>query len=487
MAVNGEKSARPRIVISGLSGGSGKTVVTLGLIELYRRNGLAVAPFKKGPDYIDVSWHALSAGRPSYNLDTFLMQSADILSNFESQTRLADIAIVEGNRGLYDGMDNRGTHSTAELAKLLDAPALLVVNCTKSTRTIAAIVLGCKMMDPHLNLAGVILNQVANIRQESIIRAAVEQEAGVPVVGAVPRVRDLPFSERHLGLLPPEEHPRAKLALERLHEAMVQNLDADRIFAIASSAPPLTPAADTGISTVPKTGDRPRIGVFRDSAFTFYYPDNLDALERHGARLVEISGLRDVELPHVDALYIGGGFPETHAHELAKNESLRASIRREVEDGLPVYAECGGLIYLGEAVEFGGKRFPMAGVFPVTFSIKEKPQGHGYVVVEVDRPNPFFPVGTILKGHEFHYAAVQEYNSAAVETAFLVKRGYGFDCGRDGLCYKNSFASFCHIHALGEKEWAKTMVRLAEQRMMKPSGIEKTAEANRDFEVISGR
>jgi len=219
----------PRLVVSGLNGGSGKTVVTLGLIELLWRKGLVVAPFKKGPDYIDVAWHALSAGRSSHNLDTFLMEPADILRSLQANSRFADIAVVEGNRGLYDGMDVKGTHSTAELAKLIKAPVVLVVNCSKATRTIAALVLGCKMMDTDLNLGGVILNQVANIRQEMLIRTAVEDEIGVRVLGAVPRIKDLPFSERHLGLLPPQEHPRTSEALDRLCKSMQDNVDIDAI------------------------------------------------------------------------------------------------------------------------------------------------------------------------------------------------------------------------------------------------------------------
>jgi len=440
-----------------------------------------VAPFKKGPDYIDVAWHALSAGRPSYNLDTFLMDSEDILLKVEARTRLADIAIIEGNRGLFDGMDASGTHSTAELAKLIGAPVLLVLNCTKITRTVAAIVLGCKLMDTQVNLAGVILNQVANIRQESLIRAAVEQETGIPVVGAIPRIKDFSLSERHLGLLPPEEHPLAKMTLERLHDVIAPNLDSDAVFRIATSSLPLAIPALRSNGCGGAVEGAPRIGVFRDSAFTFYYPENLEALERCGARLVEISGLHDRKLPQVDAIYIGGGFPETHARELAQNESLRAAVKQEVENGLPVYAECGGLIYLGETLEFGGETYPMAGVFPVGFSIKRKPQGHGYVVVEIDKPNPYFSVGTILRGHEFHYAAVQKYDPAEVGTIFQVKRGYGFDCGRDGLLYKNVLASFCHIHATGEKKWAEAVVRLAARRMLSGGRLENTMEVNRAF------
>ncbi len=451
----------PRIVLSGLNGGSGKTVATLGLLETWRRKGYVVAPFKKGPDYIDTAWHSVSAGRPSHNLDTFLMEPADILWSLEAYSRNADVAVVEGNRGLYDGMDAEGTHSTAELAKLIQAPIVLVVNCTKSTRTVAAIVLGCKMLDKDVNIGGVILNQVANIRQESVIRASVEKETGIPIVGAIPRIKGLPFSERHLGLLPPEEHPRAIDALDRLHKAMLNNIDADSIWELAASAPELVVPSAAWAEPVGVSEAAPCIGVFRDSACTFYYPENLEALERHGARLVEISGLYDQTLPQVDAVYIGGGFPETHARQLADNTSFRASLRHEIEDGLPVYAECGGLIYLGESVEFGGETCPMAGVFPVNFTIAEKPQGHGYVVFEADEQNPFFAKGTVLRGHEFHYACVSGYRHEEVKTAFKVRRGYGFDSGRDGLIHKNVLASFCHIHALGEKSWAKAMVDAA--------------------------
>ncbi len=453
----------PRVVLSGLSGGSGKTVATLGLTEIWRRKGLVVAPFKKGPDYIDVAWHALSAGRPSHNLDTFLMAPDDILWSLENYSRSADVALVEGNRGLYDGVDAAGTHSTAELAKLINAPVVLVVNCTKATRTIAALVLGCRVMDAGVRIGGVILNQVANIRQESIIRAAIEKEVGVPVMGSIPRIKGFSLSERHLGLLPPQEHPLARKALEDLFEQVLSNIDADAVLELAESSSPLPAPTVDELPVARAARDTLRIGVFRDSAFTFYYPENLEALEQAGARLVEISGLLDGELPPLDALYIGGGFPETHARELADNGSLRASVLREAQDGLPIYAECGGLIYLADAVEFGGKKYPMAGVFPVIFSVGEKPQGHGYMVVEVDRPNPFFPKGTVLRGHEFHYAGVSEYDHD-VETVFKVRRGSGFDCGRDGLVCKNVLASFCHVHALGEKQWAKALVEMAAAR-----------------------
>jgi cobyrinic acid a,c-diamide synthase len=327
------------------------------------------------------------------------------------------------------------------------------------------VVLGCKVMDENLRIGGVILNQVANIRQEMLIRAAVEKETGIPVLGAIPRMKGLPFAERHLGLLPPQEHTGTSEVLERLVEAVRENVDIDSLWELASSAPALADVPSEIDVPAPLRDAAPRIGVLRDSAFTFYYPENLDALERYGAQVIEISGLRDDALPAVDALYIGGGFPETHAGELARNESFRASLREEIENGLPVYAECGGLIYLGEAVKFLEETHPMTGVFPVTFTVEKKPQGHGYMVVEVDRPNPFFDSGTVLRGHEFHYARVLNYEPHEIEMSLKVKRGVGFDCGRDGLVYNNAFASFCHVHALGEKGWAKALVDAALRRV----------------------
>jgi cobyrinic acid a,c-diamide synthase len=459
--MTGKQYKCPRIILSGLSGGSGKTVATLGLIEVWRRRGLGVAPFKKGPDYIDVAWHALSAGRPGRNLDTFLMSHEDILSSLRTHSSSADVAVIEGNRGLFDGMDAEGTHSTAELAKLLETPVVIVIDCSKATRTIAALVLGCKMMGRQIHLGGVILNQVANIRQESVIRNAIAQETGVPVLGAIPRMKGLAFTERHLGLLPPQENPRASEALERLHQVMLDNVDVDAIWDLAASAPALSSESGAGDRPIVSRPERLRIGVLRDSAFTFYYPDNLEALERQGAQLIDVSALRDESLPPLDALYIGGGFPETHAQELAENESFRASVRNEAEKGLPIYAECGGLIFLSESVEYRGITYPMVGVFPVGLSMEEKPQGHGYMVVETDGPNAFFKSGTVLRGHEFHYARVLEYKQDKVEMVFKVRRGSGFDFGRDGLVYKNVLASFCHIHALGEREWAKAFVDAA--------------------------
>ncbi|MFH1740356.1 MAG: cobyrinate a,c-diamide synthase [bacterium] len=450
----------PRLVLCGLRGGSGKTVVTLGLIGTLKESGLRVAPFKKGPDYIDPAWHSLAAGRSCHNLDSFFFDGEQILRSFEEYSRQSDIAVIEGNRGLYDGVDAQGSHSTAELAKRLASPVILVVDCTKVSRTLAAMVLGCQTIDRHLTIAGVILNRVSGSRHEAIVRASIEQATSVPVLGALPRIEKLMFSERHLGLLPPPEHPDATQAVQEAVDAVRKGVDVDAVTAIARSATPIQ------VDSVPMEVEdafatNPRIGVVRDGAFNFYYPENIEDLQRCGAEIVEINALHDTEIPQVDALYIGGGFPETHAAALAANRGFREDLRRRIEAGLPVLAECGGLVYLCEALIVGGTSYPMVGAFPVTFDISKRPEGHGYAEVVVDRPNPFFERGLRLRGHEFRYSRVHSGRLETLQTAFRMERGCGFDGKRDGLCYKNVLASFCHFHSRSVRGWAKGFVNRA--------------------------
>ncbi len=453
--------ALPRLVLSGLRGGSGKTVVTLGLIGGCRARGLDVAPFKKGPDYIDPAWLKLAAGRQCHNLDAFLMTPDDVRGSLAEHAEGADLALIEGNRGLYDGMDASGTYSTAELAKLLDAPVVLVADCTKSTRTVAAMVLGCLALDRKVSLAGVILNHVASGRQESLIRRAIERDCGVTVLGAVPRMNGLVLSERHLGLMPPAELPEGERLLEAVTETFCRHVDVAAIHDVARAAAPLEVPASSRTTDESGAAQGLRIGVVRDSAFHFYYPENLQALRRSGATLIEVSAIHDRALPVVDALYIGGGFPETHASLLAGNETFRRSLRARIEDGLPVYAECGGLIYLAESLAVGGRTSPMVGVFPIRFTVDRRPQGHGYEVVRVSAANPWFEQGEEMRGHEFRYCRVTGGRPDGIRMALTVHRGYGFDGRRDGLVYKNVLACFCHVHALGSPRWTEAMVRQA--------------------------
>ena len=459
-----ETAACPRVMICGLRGSTGKTLVALGLISAWEARGVSVAPFKKGPDYIDAAWHSRAGSRPCRNLDSYLMTAEAIRGSVGQHGRTADLALIEGNHGLFDGMGAEATASSAELAKLLQAPVVLLVDCTKTTRTVAAMVLGCQHMDPDLQLAGVILNRVATARQERAVRTAVKEICGLPVLGSIPRLSDLALPERHLGLLTPAEHPGVASPIRIAREAVEAHVDLDRLRALAETALPLSWTTDR-LEESPTTDRKAvRVGIVRDGAFTFYYPENLEALKRQGAELIEVNALRDPSLPPLDALYIGGGYPETHAASLAANVSFRRAVKREVEGGLPVIAECGGLIYLSEAIVVEGNAYSMAGIFPVTFELGKRPRGHGYACVEVERGNPFFDVGTILRGHEFRYSFVRDAQPEELRLAFRMQRGTGFDGERDGLVYKNVLASFCHFHAGGTPEWAEGILRQARRR-----------------------
>ena len=449
----------PRILVAGVRGGCGKTLISLGLAAAWRKQDRRVAPFKKGPDYIDAAWLSLAADRPCRNLDLFLMSPNAALRSFVGSSAESDVAVVEGNRGLYDGMDAQGSYSTAELAKLLQIPVVLAVDCTKATRTVAAVVLGCQQLDPQVPLGGVILNQTASPRHEAVLREAVEGTCGIPVLGVIPRIREHLFPERHLGLVPPQEHGELAGAIEQAAGVAEEHIDLEAVWEMARRAPALELAAGPAVKAGPKP-EVARIGVFRDAAFQFYYPENLEALVSHGARLIEVSPIRDAALPEVDSLYIGGGFPETLAPALAENKPFLDSVRRSIERGLPVYAECGGTVYLGEKLLYEGREYPMVGALPVVFGFRAKPQGHGYTTLETVETNPIYRVGEELRGHEFHYTYMQS-SSEDLTFAFRVERGHGFDGERDGLVHRNVLACYTHVHALGTEAWAPSLVKAA--------------------------
>jgi cobyrinic acid a,c-diamide synthase len=473
----------PRLLVAGLRGGGGKTLLSLGLAASFRFRGLTVAPFKKGPDYIDASWLTRAAQAPCRNLDLFLFSASTAVRSFVGASSAADLAIIEGNRGLFDGMDALGTFSSGELAKLLRAPVILSVDVTKTTRTAAAQVLGCQTLDPDVPLAGIVLNRVAGARHEKVLRESMEGICGLPVVGAIPKLPGDIFPERHLGLIPPQETDQVDGPLARVREVAEKYLDLDVILELARAAEPAHvpdaatagPDAPSLESPVARIGvfrdaafqlnslESPvaRIGVFRDAAFQFYYPENLEAIVAAGGKIVEISPIEDEELPGVDALYLGGGFPETLAPELSRNTSFMASVRTAAENGLPIYAECGGAVYLGRTLEYGGNTFSLVGVLPVDYGFQSKPKGHGYTALRVIEENPFFPVGSRIRGHEFHYTYMASPGPEDLSFAFEVHRGTGYGGSRDGLCFQNVVAAYTHIHALGTPEWAMGLVETA--------------------------
>ncbi len=451
----------PRLVIAGLAGDSGKSLVSLGLIGALRRRGLQVAPFKKGPDFIDAAWLGAAADSPCRNLDSFMMSPEVIRDSLVQGSRDASLAVIEGNRGLFDGMDAHGSHSTAQLAKLIGAPVVLVIDVTKSTRTVAAQVLGCCMMDPEITVSGVILNRVGTQRQEKVIREAVADATGVPVLGAIPRLVDQHLPSRHLGLVTAMEHPKIGETLERVAQIVDDHADIPGLIELAGRAADLPAGRDSSTAAPAKrAGPLTRIGVLRDRAFSFYYAENLAALEAAGAEIHEISPLADKELPAIDGLYAGGGFPEEYAAELAANRSLRESLARMIGQGLPVWAECGGLMYLSRALVKNGEFYEMVGALPVIVEQTMTPQGHGYVQASTERSNPFLAEGTELCGHEFHYSCLMEEQNH-VPTVFGLTRGVGVGHGRDGLLVGNTVASYTHLHALATPSWASGLVKAA--------------------------
>ncbi|RJQ24311.1 MAG: cobyrinate a,c-diamide synthase [Nitrospiraceae bacterium] len=453
----------PRLIVSGLRGGSGKTILSLCLVTLFREKNLKVTPFKKGPDYIDAGWLAKAADSPCYNLDLFMMTPEQALQSFMSHSHNAQIALIEGNRGLYDGVDHEGTYSTAELAKLLKAPVIIIVDCTKATNTIAAMVLGCQKMDTKVPIGGVVLNQVATARQEAVIKKAIHMKSNLPVVGAIPKLKKDPFPERHMGLTPFQEHQDIDQSFALVAEIGGKYIDVEQVLKIANEAQQIKMGQGSDRIDLSQSKGAPsvKIGIIRDSAFQFYYQENFEELEKRGAALIEVSPLREKQLPDIDALYIGGGFPETHAIALADNTSFRKALCSAIDKGLPVYAECGGLMYLGKELVLDGRKYPMAGIFPIVFGMERKPQAHGYTVVEVEETNPYFPQKTVLKGHEFHYSRVLDFEKGDSSLVFSVRRGKGIIDNKDGLCYKNVLAAYTHLHAIGSPEWADGAVRCA--------------------------
>jgi cobyrinic acid a,c-diamide synthase len=456
-----------RLMIAAPQGRSGKTAVAIGLCASLRESGLKVKPFKKGPDYIDPSWLSAAAGLPCSNLDLFMFEPSALLRSFREGCERADLALIEASMGLYDSPLDEGEGSSAWLARELQSPVILVVNCSRMTRSAAAMVSGYLNFEPTTPIAGVILNYVGNPRHERTITKAIEQYCGIPVLGALPRDERLAIRERHLGIVPLQEQAEAATMIDRIGSAVKQYVDIQRILSIAHVPEESNPVRNNRSASVISTqavtrqsiSIKVKIGVLADRAFSFYYPENLDALQRNGAQLVYIDSFADRHLPAVDALYIGGGFPELYASELEANNSLRQDIKAGVDSGLPVYAECAGLIYLCRSLLTEGRAYEMVGVIPADVVIEKKPQGHGYVSAEVTGRNPFFPEGTRLKGHEFHHSRL--LNSGGQPCAYRVIRGNGIDGKTDGLVYKNVLASYMHLHALGVPSWAKNFVKLS--------------------------
>lgn len=459
-----------QFLISAAHKSSGKTTISIGLCAALTQRGLVVQPFKKGPDYIDPMWLSLASGRPCRNLDFYLMDRDEIKTMYKRCSADADVSLVEGNKGLYDGLDLEGSNSNSALAHLLEVPVVLVIDARGMTRGIAPLILGYQAFDREINIAGVILNQLGGARHESKLRAVIEHYTDVPVLGAVHHNKRLQIDERHLGLMPSNETETATQFIAEIRNTINEQVDLDRLLqAGKSSLKYIFQTPDIEVISVEK--QRVRIGVARDKAFGFYYSDDLDGLVSAGAELVPVDTLNDTVLPEVDGMFIGGGFPELMMDSLQDNAALRSQIHAAIEGGMPVYAECGGLMYLSRSLTWHGKTCEMVGVIPGDVLMHEKPVGRGYVRLEENGLSPLHrssdPEKIEIPAHEFHYSSLENLGEGVV-FAYRMVRGHGVDGQHDGIVYKNLFASYCHLRSVKGYNWSERYVewvrKLAVQR-----------------------
>lgn len=444
-----------RMLIAASHRSSGKTTLSLGLAAALTQRGTVVAPFKKGPDYIDPMWLAQATGRACHNLDPYLMTPAALRRCFADGARGAELALVEGNLGLYDGMSLDGRDCNAAVARQLQLPVLLVLDARGTTRGVAPLLLGYQAFDRGIRIAGVVLNRVGGSRHEARLRAVIERYTDLPVVGAVAEDPRLAMVERHLGLVPCAEVGDAGERVAAIGRIVGAQVDLARVRALAAAAPPieLPPPRRQGRRSVL------RIGIARDRAFGFYYPDDLAALRAAGAEPVFFDTLGDRALPSVDALVIGGGFPESCLDALEANASMRASILEAIVGGLPAYAECGGLMYLARSITWRGRRAQMVGAIPGDAVMQPRAVGRGYVHLRETAAMPW-PGGSdrVVRGHEFHHSSLENLDPA-VRFAWRVQRGHGIDGVNDGLVVHNLLASYSHLRSAGGTAWAARFVR----------------------------
>lgn len=441
----------PGLLLAGTQSGCGKTTVTLGVMAALAQKGLAVQPFKAGPDFIDPTLHRLVTGRLSHNLDPWMCGESFVRECFGRHAAGADIAVVEGVMGLFDG----GQGSAAHLAKVLGLPVILVIDARAMAESAAALVKGFESLDPAVRLAGVILNRVGSDRHLEMLRTAIGAHCRAEVVGSLPRDASFAIPERYLGLHMGDEAPLGSEALTRLAETVAAHIDLDRLSALAAT----TESHPAPASRNEQAGPRVRIGIARDKAFCFYYEENLSSLADAGADLVAFSPLADARLPEgIQGIYLGGGYPELHAEGLAANVSMREAIRAWSAAGRPLYAECGGFMYLSRGIrDMEGRLHPMAGVYPVEARMQKGRASLGYREATLKAETLWGPVGTLLRGHEFHYSVIDPMPEH-------VARCYRLNDGREeGYRVKNTLGGYLHLHWGAHPEVARNFVRSCEE------------------------
>ncbi|WP_028487965.1 cobyrinate a,c-diamide synthase [Thiothrix lacustris] len=462
-----------RLFISATHKSSGKTTVSIGLCAALRAQGSIVQPFKKGPDYIDPLWLGAASGRACHNLDFNTMTPDEIIQTVQRYSLNTDIALIEANKGLYDGMALDGSDSNAAIAKLTRSPVVLVVDTRGMTRGIAPLLLGYQAFDHDINIAGIIFNRVGGARHAAKLRESVEYHTDINVLGAVQNNPEMEIEERHLGLMPSNESGEAEAQIARIRDLVAEQVDLGLLRGIAATAEegvcntPLR-SEGRGVLHTPSSHSLLRIGICQDPAFGFYYPGDLEALQQAGAELVPVNTLTDTALPDIDGLFIGGGFPETHMQQLAANVAMRESIRTAIDNGLPTYAECGGLMYLSRSLVWNGQQAAMVGIIPGDAVMHPKPQGRGYVKLQetADMPWPGGNMTHTINAHEFHYSRLENL-TATGKFAYRMQRGTGIDGQHDGWIYRHLLASYTHMRDTSQFHWAQRFVAFIRQTTRK--------------------
>jgi len=455
-------------LISAAHKSSGKTTLSIGLCGALTESGSIVQPFKKGPDYIDPMWLSKAANRACHNLDFYTMQKSEIIERVSQYSKTADITLIEGNKGLHDGLDLDGSNSNAALASLLKAPVILVLDARGMTRGIAPLILGYQAFDSDVNIAGVILNQLGGRRHENKLHAVIEHYTDVKVIGSVYKNPALCIDERHLGLMPSNEDDAAHLKIKQISAIIKDQVDLDLLRSIANNAPALpetNPAQPHQKQTTISIRSPLKIGIVENEAFGFYYPDDLDAIKATGAELVSIDTIRDSELPEIDGLFIGGGFPETRINELQANSAMRTQIKQALDNGLPCYAECGGLMYLSRSLRWKDQQGEMVGFIPADCVMHKTPQGRGYIKLQETPQHPWAQYKPspepVIAGHEFHYSALENLHPQT-QFAYKVKRGAGVNGESDGIILNNTLASYAHLRDTGANHWAQRFIQFVQ-------------------------
>jgi len=436
-----------RIVLAGTGSAVGKTTISTGIMKVLSEE-MNVQPFKVGPDYIDPSYHSLATKNLARNLDSFFMTEDQIRTSYVRGVKIAkgDIGVIEGVRGLYEGISPTGdVGNTASVAKALNAPVILIMNARSLVKSAAAIVLGFKALDSDIKIEGVILNKIKGKRHYLKAKEAVEKLTDTRVIGGIPRDDELEVKERHLGLVPALERVKIANDIDKWASVVKKYIDLDALKEIAKSAPKIKPQNKTELwNTNNKKGTK--IGIARDEVFNFYYSESFESLEDNNAKLTYFSPFKDEELPDVDALYIGGGYPEVFAKDLENNQKMRTAIKKFHEDNRPIYGECGGMVYLSKSID----GFETCGVLPFHSKMMDKVQGLSYVIAESREDNLISKKGEVFRGHEFHYTKLcvdkNDLNKNNIDFALDIQRGKGIINNKDGLCVGNTLANYVHLH-----------------------------------------